>query len=187
VPNFTKQAIVNTFLELLNEKPFAKITVTDIVNRCGINRNTFYYYYQDMFALVDELLKMDMQKILSHHDLRSSWTEGFLEATTLVRQNKTAFYHLYDSVNRERLEEYLFDLSRTTVSNFINDQAEGRNISQEDLNNLTLLYTVCIDGIILQWLHDGMKQSPEAFLAEMAPILDGITDELLKRAEAKNA
>lgn len=177
---------MNTFLELLNEKPFAKITVTDIVNRCGINRNTFYYYYQDMFALVDELLKVDLQEILSHHDLRNSWAEGFLEATTLVRQNKTAFYHLYDSVNRERLEEYLFDLSRTTVADFIATLAEGRDIAQKDLDNLTLLYTVSIDGLILQWLHNDMGQSPEAFLAEMSPILSGITDELLGRAEKKN-
>ena len=44
----TKKAIMNAFIELLNERSFEKITVTDIVNRCKINRNTFYYYYQDI-------------------------------------------------------------------------------------------------------------------------------------------
>ena len=39
--NFTKQAIKAAFLELLDEKPLNKISVRDIVERCGINRNSF--------------------------------------------------------------------------------------------------------------------------------------------------
>jgi len=38
---FTKEIIIRTLFELLNEKPLAKITVKDIVERCGVNRNTF--------------------------------------------------------------------------------------------------------------------------------------------------
>lgn len=43
--NRTKQAIVNAFWELLDEKPLSKITVKDIVERCQVNRNTFYYHF----------------------------------------------------------------------------------------------------------------------------------------------
>ena len=39
--NFTKRAIKAAFLELLDEKPLNKISVRDIVERCGINRNSF--------------------------------------------------------------------------------------------------------------------------------------------------
>ena len=41
---FTKEIIARTFTELLEEKSMAKITVKDIVERCGVNRNTFYYH-----------------------------------------------------------------------------------------------------------------------------------------------
>ena len=41
--SFTKDAIKKTLLQLLNERPLAQITVKDIVQTCGINRNTFYY------------------------------------------------------------------------------------------------------------------------------------------------
>lgn len=186
VANFTKQAIVQTFLELLNEKPFAKITVTDIVNRCGINRNTFYYYYQDMFALVDELLKLDIENIVNRHRKADTWAEGFLEATTMLRENKTAIYHLYDSINRDRLEEYLFDLAQSTVTQFIADRAEGLDVSEQDVHNISVLYTVAIEGMMLEWLHSGMKQDPEEYLSQMEPILRGSTRTLLERAAAKN-
>ena len=46
---FTKQAIMNCLLELLNTKQLDKITVKDICEICEINRNTFYYYFQDIY------------------------------------------------------------------------------------------------------------------------------------------
>ena len=48
---FTQQAIIDTFLKMLACKSLDKITVKEIVNECGINRNTFYYYYKDMICL----------------------------------------------------------------------------------------------------------------------------------------
>ena len=40
---FTKEIIAKTFTEILDEKPMSKVTVRDIVERCGVNRNTFYF------------------------------------------------------------------------------------------------------------------------------------------------
>ena len=48
----TKEIIKDTFWELLEEKPYNKITVQDIVNRCRVNRNTFYYHFQDIPTLM---------------------------------------------------------------------------------------------------------------------------------------
>ena len=40
--SFTKKAICQSFIKLLSERPIDKITVKDIVDDCGIARNTFY-------------------------------------------------------------------------------------------------------------------------------------------------
>lgn len=52
---FTKEIIIRTLFELLNEKPLAKITVKDIVERCGVNRNTFYYISAIFLMLWNQL------------------------------------------------------------------------------------------------------------------------------------
>ena len=44
----TKELLTDTFWELLEEKAYSKITVNDIVSRCDVNRNTFYYHFQDI-------------------------------------------------------------------------------------------------------------------------------------------
>ena len=53
--SYTKKAIRDAFIKLLNERPLSQITVRDIVDTCGVNRNTFYYHYQDISALIDKL------------------------------------------------------------------------------------------------------------------------------------
>ncbi len=55
VSSFTKKAILESFLRLVSKKNFDKITVRDIVDECGVNRNTFYYYFQDIYALLEEI------------------------------------------------------------------------------------------------------------------------------------
>ena len=52
--NFTKKAIKDTFISLLKTKPFNQITVKDIVDECGVNRNTFYYHYEDINDLLEQ-------------------------------------------------------------------------------------------------------------------------------------
>ena len=54
--NFTKQAIKTAFMKLLSQKPLNKISVRDIVEDCGINRNSFYYHFQDVTSLMGELV-----------------------------------------------------------------------------------------------------------------------------------
>ncbi len=60
----SRKLIRQAFMELLKEKAFEKITVTDIVNRADINRSTFYAHYPDVMGLLDEL----QEEIISFFD-----------------------------------------------------------------------------------------------------------------------
>lgn len=51
----SKKLIRQAFLELLKEKTFEKITVTDIVKRADINRSTFYAHYPDVMGVIEEI------------------------------------------------------------------------------------------------------------------------------------
>ena len=65
--NFTKQAIETAFLQLLNEKPLNKISVRDIVEKCGINRNSFYYHFQDIPSLIAEIITSYTDQLIEEY------------------------------------------------------------------------------------------------------------------------
>ena len=51
---YTEKAIQQTFQEMLTEMPFDKITVTELVKRCEISPNTFYYHYNNIIEFLEE-------------------------------------------------------------------------------------------------------------------------------------
>ena len=129
---FTKEIIIKTLFELLNEKPLAKITVKDIVERCGVNRNTFYYHFRDISDVVEYALLRDVDKAFS----RPVEVDSFLDCLeVLVNQigvNKKAMLHIYCSIQREIMEK-------------------------EDMKVLMHFYKCVMTGVILDWLDHRMS------------------------------
>ena len=156
---FTKAAIMNSFMKLLSENPFDKITVKDIVDDCGINRNTFYYNFQDIYALVDEIMQNEINRIAEmHKQPYPSWGEGLLVAVEFAIKNKKAIFHLHNSVKRQQLNRYLEKTIYGVVSEFVSLKAEGKNISEEDLQFVSAFYCFALLGMMEKWIDDGMKE-----------------------------
>ena len=74
--------LINTALaDLLLEKPLDKITVTDVVNRAGINRGTFYAHYANIPDVIDHVIQQTFSNIkeaLSHQPKSLSEVPGTL-------------------------------------------------------------------------------------------------------------
>lgn len=69
----TKKALANSLMELMNEKPFEKISVTDICERCGMNRKSFYYHFQDKYELVNWIFDQQFLKLLDTYEIEDRW------------------------------------------------------------------------------------------------------------------
>lgn len=60
--NATKQAFADALRKLLEQKPFAKISVSHICEECGMNRKSFYYHFKDKYDLVNWILTLKLQR-----------------------------------------------------------------------------------------------------------------------------
>ena len=65
--NVTKRALEQSLKNLLLKKPLTKITIGDITEDCGINRNSFYYHYTDIPALAEEIVKDEAARIVQEY------------------------------------------------------------------------------------------------------------------------
>lgn len=73
---FTKAAIADTFMELLQEHTIDHITVKDLAEKCGINRQTFYYHFADIYDLMEWTLDNELKKFLERYDKTDAdWKE----------------------------------------------------------------------------------------------------------------
>jgi len=185
VAQFTKKAIRESFSRLLEEKPLDKITVKDIVEDCEINRGTFYYYYTDIYALVEDIFEDEVRRIASEHIRYDSWQQGFLDATQLARQDKRQLYHAFNAISREKLEAYLYRVSEQLMREFVDQQAEGLDVPQEDRDFIAKFYVCAIVGLTAQWIDSGMKEDPERYIGKMGELFDGNIRLALEKAAKK--
>ena len=145
--NLTKNAIMSSLVKLLNEKPLDKITVKDIVLDCGINRNTFYYHYHDIYDLLKDIFIIETEKALKLAGEKKSWQEGFLYSAQFILKNKRAVYHVYSSANRDELEHYMYSIAGAIMTGFVRREAEGLDASEEDIKLLAMFYKHAVVGI----------------------------------------
>ncbi len=183
---YTRKAINEGFIALLNERPFDKISVVDIAEKCGITRNTFYYHYADIYALVDEIFRNDTERLINQNVDCNTWQEAVIQATDFARENRHAIFHLYHSINRDRVEEYLYNIVLISMTSYIQREAEGlADISPEDVHTLAVFYTSALLGLMTKWLHDGMIYDVEAYIADIGRLLEGNILISLKRGQRR--
>ena len=182
----TKRAITESFMKLINQVPFDKITVKDIVEDCGVNRNTFYYHYSDIYALLDEILENETKRVLVENPSESSWRDAIMEACSFALKNKKGVYHIYNSLSRRKIDAYLYQVMGSIMYDFVKKQAEGLQVKDEDLHLIADFYKCAFVGLILQWLDSGMKQNPEYIVDKIFFYLGGSTRNMLKNAAEKS-
>ena len=60
VKKITVTALETALKDIMRQTPFEKITVSDITNRCQLNRQTFYYHFADKYALLGQIYKQEI-------------------------------------------------------------------------------------------------------------------------------
>ncbi|MDO4345543.1 MAG: TetR-like C-terminal domain-containing protein [Eubacteriales bacterium] len=181
----TEKAIIQSFLGLLKEKPFDKITVKDIVEDCGINRNTFYYHYADIYDLLRRVFELRAREVLDLDVIKDNWPEQFLRSTVYVFENRKTVYHIYNSIDRQQLEQFLYQVAGEIMTAYVREKAKGLEADEDDILIIVDFYKCALVGMVIQWLDGGMKQEPEVVIRRIADLQDGNILRMLKRAEAK--
>lgn len=160
--NFTKKAIKDAFAELLGEKPLAKITVKDIVERCGINRNSFYYHFQDIPSLIEEIVTEEADKIISEYHSIDSIEMGISAAVDFVDSNRREILHIYNSANRDIFEHYLWKVCDYIVNSYADELSkDGLPLEDNDVSAVVKFYRAVCFGFAMDYLRSGMKGSTD--------------------------
>ena len=165
---YTRQAIMYSMLKLLQEKSIDKIIVKDICEMCDINRNTFYYYYSDIYQVLEELLRIETEKSLKEKQENNSFYEEYLRKYHLVLEYRKAVYHLYNSKNRDMILKYLYDITENFVERYVQKEVEGKNLSPEDIQFIVDFYSDSMIGSILRWMQKGMQEKQEKLIYRMS-------------------
>ena len=108
-----KAVIAEAFLKLSRQKSVDKITVKDLVEACGISRQTFYYHFQDILEVIQWSAQQFFQEVLKR-SLEAKTPEAAMEAfVSAAVQAEPLLQKLLRSQRREQVERLLVQAVRT--------------------------------------------------------------------------
>lgn len=169
----TQKAIITAFLNLLEKRPFEKITVRDIVVECGITRNTFYYHYEDVYAVLKELLATETKRASDQIGESDRLVDCFLKAMSFALEHKQAAYHLCCSSRRDELLRCLNMEADNTLKQFVDRAARGTQASEEDQQRIIRFYRCALVGILNDWVDNGMQQDLALEIQRVGLLMEG--------------
>jgi probable dihydroxyacetone kinase regulator len=169
----TKRALSNSLKKMLINKPLDKVTVTDIVEDCGVNRQTFYYHFKDLGDLVEWTCIEDADDALKNHKTYETWQEGFLAIFNLMKDDKPFIMNIYHSISREQLELYLYKLVYKLLRGVVDELAKGMEVREEDKVFLANFYKYAFVGIVFDWIGHDMVADPKEIIDHLSILIKG--------------
>ena len=165
---YTKMMIRNSLLELLSTKPIAKITVTEICERAGINRATFYAHYSDPSDLLHGLESEIIEDVT--HWVRPALTasgtdlkEVLTRLVEYIGENADICSILLSDKGDNSFQTKVVDVIE---GQFMSSWASARQLSQEDAEYVYTFVALGSVGLIRKWLADGRKK-PASEIADL--------------------
>ena len=179
--SFTRKAIMDSFMKLVDQRPISKITIKDIVEDCGVNRNTFYYHFADIPALIEAIVHDQAEELIRTHSSVSTIEEALNIAVDSILQHRRAALHIFNSVSRDVYEQYLMKICRDAVAKCLDTIAGERRISQEDREILILSYSAWCFGLVIDWLDHGLKDDIHPTLNRMCELHKSMLEDMVSQ------
>ncbi len=169
----TRQMIQDAFTELLEEKGFEGITISDLTEKANINRGTFYLHYRDKYDLLEQ---SENEIIRGVEEITKELQEIILKEVLNFDYNREPFPFLI------KLFDYFFEHSKF-VKVILGPKGDPsfqvklkemmKNNIQKNMGKLSIKINMSVPveyfiayisstylGVIQQWLESGMKESP---------------------------
>ena len=171
--NITRNAMAAAMKALMKEKKLSKISISDICGACGMNRNSFYYHFKDIYDLVEWACLEESRKALQGKKTYDTWQEGLLQIFEAVYENKPFIINAYNAVSREQIENFLFQLTHDLIMSVVEEQARSTSLTQEQKSFIADFYKYSFVGIMLDWIRQGMKSDYTDIWKNMCITLHG--------------
>ena len=151
MPVNVKPLIADAFLKLSKEKNIDKITVKDIVDECGISRQSFYYHFQDILEVIEWSAEQAFQKLLERSMETDDAEAVFQDFITASDEASAMLRKLLNSQKREQVERLMVRSVRAYLQELIRRKGPIADIPYEDAEAALSFCTYGIVGLLLEY------------------------------------
>ena len=143
----TKEILANTLFDLLERKPFPKISVNELCENSMIVRSTFYLHFQDKYELLSyclDRISMELEALMKTHETK----DFFIVFLTECEKN-------------EELMNLVYQYIRRNITKFLEEKTARGERLPGPVDSVTAFYVSGLVGMTFHWIKSGCKLPKE--------------------------
>lgn len=154
--NATKNALAASMKKLMRQRPFEKISVSDICNDCGINRKSFYYHFRDKYDLVNWIFYVGFIGEMDLSRYQNGW--DWLEDVSDYFYREREFYRAALKIEGQNsFRDYLIETTWPIAEFYLKD------ILPQDDESFYITFTIdTLLNSLVRWLSGGYDREMNA-------------------------
>lgn len=160
--NITKNALAAALKQLMNEKPFEKISVGDICECCNMNRKSFYYHFQDKYDLVNWIFDTEFIAHARKMNYSDNWA-FFSDISRFFYENRSFYRKALLIKGQNSFSDHFRGFLIPVIKNQLERISDTSNISVFQLNFFTDVYIITLQ----RWILEYNDLKPDEFLEHL--------------------
>lgn len=162
----TKEKLATALISAMEEKALDKITVKEIIKKAEVNRKTFYYYFPDIYGLLEWVISRESNKLITEIQNNRDYENALNDVLDSIEKHRHLLNCIKDSVGRVTLERVLYRELEQLASwaMKIGICETGVAISEKELQILTELSIGDIWRLLLLYFQKEISYKRDEFI-----------------------
>lgn len=158
----TKLMLAESLRNLMRKKPLDKIKIHEIVDACGVNRQTFYYHFQDIYALVEWMYQHDAVDLIERNNKallkgelgsESDWEKVIEELFGYIEEHRNEILSVINSRAMVYFSNFVYEGLRSGLRRVIDSKSENLDVDEYYKNFLSNFYAIAFGGMLQSWVE----------------------------------
>lgn len=126
----TKKNMSNKLKELMNKKK--SVSITRIVKDCSLNRNSFYYYFDNIYELIKWTYEQEVVYIIDEMNKKNDIEDAISFVLDYIDENRNFCIGTYNMLNDEQLKNMFKNIATNIIETSINNLLEINHLTIPD-------------------------------------------------------
>lgn len=183
----TKLLIANSLRKLMKKKSLDKIKIREIVEDCGVNRQTFYYHFQDIYALVEWIYTYDGMQIFYEHSDNGNLMLMIRDVFDYLEEHQDEIRCVVNSKADKFFHDFVHDKIFSCASLVVNSLSKDMKVDSYYKDFIADFYTYAVCDVVECWMRNrhATRMSSEELIHLFELTMLGNVKTALQRCEAE--
>lgn len=181
----TKKALADSLKELMEKKTLDQISIREIVDTCGVNRNTFYYHFDNIYDLVDWMFEEEAVESVKKYDLTTDYEDVVRFSMDYIQENDLIVTSALDALGRGELKKFLYNNFVGNMRTIVNEISKDMTIPKDYIDFLINFYTESFASLLIDWIRNGDNRDRDKYIEYISLTLFHSIRPNLERAHDK--